>query len=234
MTCGFADSDGAYVLGALSPAQRLAFEQHLAGCPDCARAVRELAGLPGLLSRVEPAVLEHPPAEDPVPATLLAALTLEVRRTRQRRLLVTAVAVAAAFVAFASLAISGLGGHESAPTPRAVPGRSASVPTASEIMLPVGRAPVSASLGFEPVAWGTRLSLVCTYAPGPEQYGLPRSVTYGLFVRTRDGHTEQVGTWRSLKGRTLRLTAATAASREEISSVEVRTTDGRAMLKLIG
>lgn len=232
MTCDFADSDGAYVLGALTPAERLAFEQHLAGCQDCARAVRELAGLPGLLSRVEPAVLEHPPAEDPVPATLLAALTQEVRRTQRQRLLVTAGAVAAAVVAVATLAISGLHGGDLAPTPKAVPTRSVSAPTASEIMLPVGRAPVSGSLAFEPVAWGTRLSLVCTYAPGPEHYGLPHAMTYALFVRTRDGGTEQVGTWRSLRGRTMRLTAATAASREEISSVEVRTTDGRTMLKL--
>ena len=55
-----------------------------------------------------------------------------------------------------------------------------------------------------------------------------------LFVRTRDGHSEQVGTWRSLEGRTMRLAAATAARREDIASVEVRTADGRTVLKLDG
>src|SRR6185369_17388765 len=49
---------------------------------------------------------------------------------------------------------------------------------------------------------GPRLDLTCTYAPTGYQGHLPRRVTYALFVRTRDGRTEQVGTWRSLEGRT--------------------------------
>ena len=51
-------------------------------------------------------------------------------------------------------------------------------------------------------------------------------------MRTRDGRTEQVGTWRSLQGRTMRLTAATSAAVRDIASVEVRTTDGRPVLEL--
>ena len=35
MTCMFAHHDGAYVLGALSPAERRAFEDHLPGCAAC-------------------------------------------------------------------------------------------------------------------------------------------------------------------------------------------------------
>ena len=46
--------DAAYVLGALSPADRREFEEHLAGCPGCQAAVSELAGLPGLLAQVSP------------------------------------------------------------------------------------------------------------------------------------------------------------------------------------
>ena len=70
------------------------------------------------------------------------------------------------------------------------------------------------------------------YAPTGYQGHLPRRVTYALFVRTRDGRTEQVGTWRSLEGRTMRLTAATSTPRANIASVEVRTTDGRPVLHL--
>ncbi len=58
-------------------------------------------------------------------------------------------------------------------------------------------------------------------------------MTYGLFVVNRDGSAEQVGTWSALDGRTMRLTAATAARRADIASVEVRTTDGRPVLKLV-
>ena len=80
-------------------------------------------------------------------------------------------------------------------------------------MLPVGGAPVRATLALEPVAWGTRLDLTCTYEPRADEYELPAVVTYVLVVRTRDGRTEQVGTWRSIGGRTMRLTAATSARR---------------------
>lgn len=234
MSCDFAHQDGAYVLGALSPAGRLEFEQHLAGCPDCARAVRELAGLPGLLARVDPAVLESPPLEEPVPDTLLPALVFGVRRSRRRRVLITAgVAAAAAVVAVTvPLAISGAFSGDHTPTAEPPGATSTSTPPAGRAMVPVGDAPVRASVALEQVPWGTRLDLTCTYAPGPERYELPSVVTYVLFVRTRDGSTQQVGTWRSLAGTTMRLTAAASASREDIASVEVRTTDGRPVLKL--
>ncbi len=50
----FADWDAAYVLGALSSAERRDFERHLHSCPRCTEAVSELAGMPGLLARVDP------------------------------------------------------------------------------------------------------------------------------------------------------------------------------------
>ena len=66
--------DAAYVLGALSPTERQDFERHLSTCSDCARSVRELAGLPGLLSRLtqdEVLALGQQPA---VPPTVLPGL----------------------------------------------------------------------------------------------------------------------------------------------------------------
>jgi anti-sigma factor RsiW len=50
----YADWDAAYVLGALSSAERRDFERHLHSCPRCTQAVSELAGMPGLLARVDP------------------------------------------------------------------------------------------------------------------------------------------------------------------------------------
>ena len=50
--CPLAHSDAAYVLGSLSPTDRLEFERHLPDCDRCRRSVAELAGLPGLLGRV--------------------------------------------------------------------------------------------------------------------------------------------------------------------------------------
>ena len=48
----FRDWDAAYVLGALSADDRRAFERHLAGCSACTSAVAELAGIPGMLSKI--------------------------------------------------------------------------------------------------------------------------------------------------------------------------------------
>jgi hypothetical protein len=230
--CPLSHSDAAYVLGALSPAERHEFEQHLGGCKDCSRSVRELAGIPGLLSRIDPSVLESPAETPPVPDTLLPALLTEVRRTRRRRTYVVGGLAAAAVLALvAALGVFGVLSDQRAPV--AAP-PSASVSAPSELtMHAVGGAPVRASLALEPVLWGTRLDLTCTYEPDPDQYsGLPHKATYVLVVRTRDGRSEQVGTWQAIDGRTMRLSAATAARRAQIASVEVQTTDGRPVLRL--
>jgi hypothetical protein len=238
VSCEFAEHDGAYVLGALAPAERLEFEEHLAQCPQCAQSVRELAGLPGLLARVDPAVLEQAPVDVPVPETLLPSLTRTVRRTRRRRLLATsglAAAAAAAAVALVPIAVNLDGGAGGTPSAAGRPGVSAAPASPpAEAMLPVGNVPVRARLSLASVAWGTRLDLSCTYGATEEheRYHLPRTVTYRLFVRNREGAVEQVGTWRSVRGRTMQLTAATAEPRKDIASVEVRTADGKPVLEL--
>ena len=227
MTCEFSRDDAAYVLGALPPGQRQTFESHLAGCTACSQSVRDLAGLPGLLARVDPAVLAAEPADEPVPATLLPGLVRRVRRTQRRRLFATGglAAAAAAMVALGSVAATG-GLDSGAPT-----AHSGAVPLpVGRSMLPLGQVPLRANLAFTSVLWGTRLDLTCSYGGG--EYGTPPAQTYVMVVRTRDGHVQQVASWRSLPGRTMRLAAATATGRQEIASVEVRSSDGRPVLKL--
>lgn len=228
MSCSFAHDDGAYVLGALSPSDRLAFEEHLPGCVDCSRAVRELAGLPGLLARVDPAVLDTPPVVEPVPETLLPALVREVRRSRRRRMLAPLAAAAAVAATVGTLALTGvLGGGSGAPVAQPV-----ARPAAAVSMTPVGHVPLRASIALDRVAWGTRLDMTCTYLWDEPPYAVPQATTYVLYVHTRDGKVEQVGTWRSLPGKTMHITAATATGRADIASVEVRTAAGKAVLEL--
>jgi hypothetical protein len=247
MSCDFAHDDGAYVLGALSPAERQEFERHLAGCTDCARSVRELAGLPGLLGRVGEDVLLAPPAPEPVPETLLPALVREVRRSRRRRAWATAglaaasVAAVAAVSVAASSALTGDGTPTAGPTApvpvSTAPSTGPSAPSTGDpavprTMVPVGNAPVRATVSFTSVDWGTRLDVVCTYAPLGGEYGTPHPTTYALFVRTAGGRLEQVATWRALPGRTMRLSGATSLTRRAIASVVVRTADGHPVLQL--
>ncbi|MPZ95326.1 MAG: hypothetical protein GEU96_10555 [Propionibacteriales bacterium] len=231
MTCAFAHDAAAYVLGALSPAERLDFERHLPDCDGCTRAVRELAGLPGLLGRVEASVLEDLTEDEPIPETLLPALFREVRLGRRRRSLAAAGLAAASVVLAVTLIVSQTGDGDTATpnVPTASPDPTGVVP---ETMDPVGDVPVRANLVLEQVTWGTRIGLTCTYDPESVKFELPLTTDYVLFVRTRDGRAEQVGSWRSIAGRTMQLSAASAATLDEIASVEVRTPDGRVVLTL--
>ncbi len=235
MTFGFAHDAGAYVLGALAPADRLEFERHLPRCAACTRAVGELAGLPGLLGRVDASVAEQPEADDPVPATLLPALSREVRRARRRRTYVAAAGLAAVAVVV-GVAVSHRGGDQ--PVSPALPETSSTAPDPSQVpavarpMEPIGEVPVRATVSLEQVTWGTRLGLTCTYDSRWVGYELPSEVDYTLFVRTKNGGVEQVGSWRSVDGQRMQLFAATAASPAELASVEVRTVDGRVALRL--
>jgi predicted anti-sigma-YlaC factor YlaD len=223
--CEFAHDDAAYVLGALPPSDRLAFERHLATCPECAAAVRQVAGLPGLLGRLSLEDVGSETTSEPPPDTLLPRLVGEVRRARRRRHWAVGLAAAAAVVAVVAggatiVAMT----SEDGPPPTAA-GRS---------MTPIGQDRVDASLALTSVAWGTRLDLTCSYdeASGGYQHDEPR--TYSLVVRTAAGRVEQVATWKALPGRTMHLTGATALDSEQIASVEVRTAAGRPVLELSG
>ncbi|MGH3631258.1 MAG: anti-sigma factor family protein, partial [Sciscionella sp.] len=58
---------GAYVLGALEPAERAELETHLADCPACREELAGLAGLPGLLSQLSVDDLDAPAADSSPP-----------------------------------------------------------------------------------------------------------------------------------------------------------------------
>jgi hypothetical protein len=53
MRCEDGHDDAAYVLGALSPAERAAYEQHLATCSFCREAVADLSRVPDMLDRLD-------------------------------------------------------------------------------------------------------------------------------------------------------------------------------------
>ena len=232
MSCEFAHYDGAYVLGALAPAERLLFERHLPGCAECSRSVQELAGLTGLLSRVSPDVLESPPVDEPVPETLLPTLLREVRRAQRRRTWVTAglAAAAALVVTIGTLGLTGAFEPDHTATSSAPP--SSTVSQSGRPMVPLDTETIWGDLAMTSVAWGTRLDLTCGYAADDETWGWSAGSTYALVIRSRDGAVEQVATWQGLPGKTVRITAATATTRDDIASVEVRTADGTPVLKL--
>ena len=148
--------------------------------------------------------------------------------------------MAAVFVS--ALAIGGAF-DRSTPTTSAATSTSVPTPTVTrtvpvgEAMLPVGAGPVQAAVALTGVAWGTKLDLTCSYAKGGsgddgEYTGQAAAKAYALVVHTREGREEEVATWKALPGKTMRLTGATATGRTDITTVEVRTDDGRVVLTL--
>ena len=83
---------GAYVLGALDPAERRAAEAHLARCGDCAAELEGFRGLTVQLARVPADEV----AGEPVTASpeLFARVSAAARRPTRRRWLATAAAAA--------------------------------------------------------------------------------------------------------------------------------------------
>ena len=231
-SCGHEHEDGAYVLGALSPEDRVAFERHLPGCPACARSVRELAGIPGLLARVPVEILDPKQPPPPVPETLLPSLVRQVRRDQRRRTWLTGgLAAAAAAVVIGVVGIATLGGDDSKAPPTAAPSAGPST-AAARIMQPVGNEPISGWISMTQVGWGTRLDLTCTYAEDSDAWQDPDWSTYSMYVETTDGHVERVASWKAVPGKEMHLSAATASDAADIADIEVRTAAGDTVLEL--
>ncbi|RKN48396.1 zf-HC2 domain-containing protein [Micromonospora endolithica] len=223
--CEFAYDDGAYVLGALAPAERAAYERHLAGCPDCRQAVAEIAVLPGLLGRLDPAGLEQflpSPAEaDRVPALLDAA---RERRRRERSATRRQYALTS-LVAAALALIVGFGTAALLPRPAAVPPGSDIRMVA---MRPVaGEVPVHAEVGLHDTRWGTEVRMRCGY---DATAGHGRAYTFRLVAHGPDGATEQIGSWLAAPGDDLRISGATRFTRGELVRLELLRSDNTPVL----
>jgi len=224
----FAMYDAAYVLGALSPADRRDFESHLAVCTACAGSVAELAGLPGLMSRVSLDQLTAEP--EPVPETLLPSLARAVRRERGRRRLVAGTSAAAAACLIAVGAVSLLTDSESPTRPPVTASAPTRPGTADRALTAVIPSPVTASARLVDMAWGTRIDLTCSY----RAQGLypNKQVPYAMVVIDRRGVAEQVATWKTLPNQTLTVMGASSRDRKDIAAVEIRMLSGRTILRL--
>ena len=157
MSCSYAHLDGVYVLGAMAAGERADYERHLSGCDECSRALRDLAGIPGLLGRVEADVVEQLGPAEPVPPTLLPSMVAEARRSQGRRRVLRAVVgtAAAVLLAFVALGIGTTIGDDSPSSP------AGPELAAAQRMEPLG----TESSGWVSLTgrrWGTQIDLTCT------------------------------------------------------------------------
>ncbi|MEX0426834.1 zf-HC2 domain-containing protein [Nocardioides sp. DS6] len=224
----YADWDGAYVVGALSPAERAEFERHLARCPRCQAEVGDLAPLPGLLARVDaeeaeallatPEVTAGPPPPGLERRLLEAAAREQTarpafwRRTSTRAGLgvAAAAAVAAAVVVPLSLA-----------------GPDEPNPTAVQVALrPAREIPLTADVALVPTSWGTKVDMTCWYAREP--YDAVH--TYALYVVDPDGRPSLVSRWHASPGQTARTSGSTDLAVADIRQVQLRDDAGAVLM----
>lgn len=207
----FATFDAAYVLGALAPEDRQRFEEHLRTCDRCAASVRELAGLPGLLARVDPPASLPDPG--PPPPDLLPTVLRRVRRGRRIRLAVTSASAALAVSACVALAVVA-----SAPAVPAVP--------PSVAMTALGQFPVRADARLAAFDWGTQVDMSCSYTGGRS------GGDYLLVAISRSGQETQLATWKALPENTARLSIGTALRQPDLAALEIRAGSGLPLLRL--
>ncbi len=219
--------DAAYVLGALAPADRRDYEEHLRSCATCQESVQRIAGVPGLLALVDITAVD---AEEPAPPPTLLPILLErthVARRRQGRLVggLLAAAVAAVLVLGTVLVVR----SPSNPTTAGAAGSAAPAPVAVDqaaAMSQVLPGPMTASLELVDKKWGTAITVICQYDTAVDP-----SVAYDLTIIDRDGSADPAGTWLAVPGVTARVPLATAIKRDRIAALEVRLPDGRTILR---
>jgi hypothetical protein len=230
MKCTRTVDAGAYVLGALAPTDRAAYERHMAGCVDCRDEVAELAVLPGLLGRLDAVTavttLSTPPAAAPAGllAATLTAATRERRRDRRRhrwQLAVTGIAAACLAMAL------GLGAMTVSGEPRST------TPVLAQMTSMDPSPSIFAMVGYSPrKGGGTDITGLCLYE-NQAQYSKQWYVT--LIVVPRSGQADEKVTSWPVGGSTpddsaVPFTAYTKLAPADIKSFKLTKADGTTLL----
>lgn len=217
----FSENDAAYVMGALTDADRRAFEAHLVDCPECTQSVAELSGMTVLLDKVPLArVLEPESYPEPPPELLLPLLIVAARKQRRRHSvrLAASGAVAASLVALAIV----LGVTQTRSTPPA---------GVSVAMTAVRPAAVAATLQVTPVAWGSRVSLDCRWIGATTGAEAGVKKVYRLVALPRGGGAPQtLAQWAVLPGQDVTVVGSTNLAASRIATIELRAVANDAVL----
>ena len=209
---------GAYVVGALDPAERADVEAHLELCPACRDELSELAGLPGLLGRVDIAdvVGSEPIAPPELLDRLLHAAAAERRTARRWRIMAAAASVAIAVAGTVAVAVQLTESpHHTAPPAAG----SKLVLTATD-----ARSHVTARVSPESKVWGTAVRVQLTNVPVGE--------TCSLVVTSKSGQHEVAATWKVSYDAPVDVQGATAWTASDIASYDIVTNEGNQLVSV--
>lgn len=218
---------GVYLLGALEPDERSAFETHLASCESCRSELVRLAPLPGLLHQISPEdfedLHEHPlppaPVGEPVHTADLSPAAVGgsgTHRSRRRYWLVAAAALVAVMISV----VAGYGVLRETEVGASSVSWSATNPQNG----------VSAQARLIARDWGTEIQVRMSDVPAYRDCK--------LVVRARDGYrqradyAETAGWWKTGHDPDEEVPASTSIDLADIRSLEF-VDDGKQVLVTI-
>jgi hypothetical protein len=246
VSCLHTHESAPYVLGALSPAERAGYQQHLASCSTCRAEVSDLAVLPGLLGRLDAAAAEATGApvsradaarhsartgneasrpsgtsQDSLPALLTAARRRRSREATRRRWQSVGVSlVAAALAVVATIGVRGM-----------LPGSSGSTGPSANLVAMHGTGspwPLHAEIALRAVGDRTEIRMHCHYdparEPGSERY------TFRLFSVSKSGAAQEVSAWSASFGDDMTFMTTADVRTADIGRVELRKDDATSVI----
>jgi anti-sigma factor RsiW len=150
---------GAYLVGAIEPAQRAMVNRHLRTCPTCRAELSDMAGLPSLLRRIPADSVGRLVYDDPVdtpPAPSLSALLRRLTALRRRRRVLSIALSISGAVIIGALTASGVLTLHATDRPAAAVAWAVTVS---------GTSPVTgawAGVRYTGQPWGTKLQVSIT------------------------------------------------------------------------